>query len=153
MRAAVDTHALLWFLRGSALLSADSRLALREAQGSDGIVVSTAILVDLWYVTQTTRAFTTRDLDEVQGLIADESTAVDLVSIGMDVFEAWRRLERRVLPDPWDRFIVATAVTEGVSLSHQGRGDPAFRLRGGGLVAARPSHAACWVVSRAGLQS
>jgi PIN domain nuclease of toxin-antitoxin system len=116
VRAAVDTHALLWFLRGSPLLSADARLALREAQESDGIVVSTAVLVDLWYVTKTTQAFTTQDLEAVRGLITDESTAVDLAPIGIDVFDAWRRLDRKVLADPWDRFIVATAITEGVSL-------------------------------------
>jgi PIN domain nuclease of toxin-antitoxin system len=113
---AIDTHALLWFLRGSALLSEDARVALREAQQSDGIVVSTAVLVDLWYVTQTTQAFTTKDLDAVRAVITDESTAVDLAPIELDVFDAWRRLDRGVLADPWDRFIVATAVHEGVAL-------------------------------------
>jgi PIN domain nuclease of toxin-antitoxin system len=116
VRAAVDTHVLLWFLRGSPLLSAAASLTLREAQESDGIVVSTAVLVDLWYVTQTTQAFTTQDLDAVRGLITDESTAIDLAPIDMGVFQAWRRLDRKVLADPWDRFIVATAITEGVSL-------------------------------------
>ncbi len=36
--------------------------------------------------------------------------------IDLEVFDQWRRLERRVLSDPWDRFIVATAIVEGVPL-------------------------------------
>jgi PIN domain nuclease of toxin-antitoxin system len=116
VRVAVDTHALHWFLSGSALLSATARVAIRDAQDSEGIVVSTALLVDLWYVTQTTATLSAADLDSVLDVIADETTAIDLVPIDLDVFEAWRRLDRRVLTDPWDRFIVATAVSEGVSL-------------------------------------
>jgi PIN domain nuclease of toxin-antitoxin system len=116
VRVAVDTHALLWFLRGSPLLSRDAQLALREAQESDGIVVSTALLVDLWYVTQTTQAFTIDDLDAVRDVVTDQSTAVDLAPIELGVFESWRRLDRKVLADPWDRFMVATAVAEGISL-------------------------------------
>jgi PIN domain nuclease of toxin-antitoxin system len=116
VRVAVDTHALIWFLKGSPLLSVDGRLALRDAEGSDGVVVSAALLVDLWYVTQTTQAFTTEDLDAVRDVVAAESTALELVPVELDVFDAWRGLDRRVLADPWDRFIVATAISEGVPL-------------------------------------
>ena len=77
-------------------------------------MVSAARLVDLWYVTQTTQAFTTEDLDAVRDVVAAESTALELVPIELDVFDAWRGLDRRVLADPWDRFIVATAISEGV---------------------------------------
>lgn len=116
MRVVVDTHALVWFLSGSALVTEDARRALRDAQDSDGIIVSTALLADLWYVTQTTEAFSTQDLDAVREVVADESTAIDLAPIDLGVFDQWRRLDRRVLADPWDRFIVATAITEGVPL-------------------------------------
>lgn len=116
MRVAVDTHALIWFLNGSPLLSVDGRFALREAEGSDGIVVSAAVLVDLWYVTQTTRAFTTEDLDAVRDVVVAESTALELIPVELDVFDVWRGLDRKVLADPWDRLIVATAISEGASL-------------------------------------
>jgi PIN domain nuclease of toxin-antitoxin system len=79
-------------------------------------VVSTALLIDLWYVTQTTGAFTVEDLDQVVAVVSDETTAIDLVPIDTRVFRAWRPLDRRVLSDPWDRLIVATALAEGVPL-------------------------------------
>lgn len=116
MRVVVDTHALLWFLRGSTLLSEDARRALRAAQDSDGIVVSAALLVDLWYVTQTTQAFSTQDLDAVREVVRDESTAIDLAPIDLNVFDQWRQLDRKLLAEPWDRFMVATALAEGVPL-------------------------------------
>jgi PIN domain nuclease of toxin-antitoxin system len=116
VRVVVDTHALVWFLSGSALLTDDARRALRDAQDSDGIIVSTALLADLCYVTQTTEAFSTRDLDAVQEVVADEFTAIDLAPIDLGVFDEWRRLDRMVLADPWDRFIVATAITKGIPL-------------------------------------
>jgi len=116
VRVVVDTHALLWFLRGSMLLSEDARRALRAAQDSDGIVVSAALLVDLWYVTQTTQAFSTQDLDGVREVVTDESTAIDLAPIDLNVFDQWRQLDRKLLADPWDRFMVATALAEGIPL-------------------------------------
>jgi PIN domain nuclease of toxin-antitoxin system len=116
VRVGVDTHALLWFLRGSSLLSQDARQTLRAAQDTEGVVVSTALLIDLWYVTQTTGAFTVEDLDQVVAVVSDETTAIDLVPIDTRVFRAWRPLDRRVLSDPWDRLIVATALAEGVPL-------------------------------------
>lgn len=61
--------------------------ALREAEASDGIAVSVATLVDLWYVTQTTE--------------------------GVEVADAYTGISRELLKDPWDRFIVATALVCG----------------------------------------
>lgn len=116
MRVAVDTHALLWFLRGSDQLSENARQALREAQDTDGVIVSTALLIDLWYVTQTTAAFGISDLDAVESVVSDQDTAIDLAPIDQRVFQAWRSLSRSVLRDPWDRLIVATAIAEDVRL-------------------------------------
>jgi PIN domain nuclease of toxin-antitoxin system len=116
VRVAVDTHALLWLLKGSPLLSVDGHSALREAENSDWIVVPAALLLDLWYVTQTTQAFTTVDLDAVRDVVAADSTALQLAPVELQVFEAWRRLDRRVLADPSDRLIVATAISRGVAL-------------------------------------
>lgn len=66
--------------------------------------------------TQTTEAFSTQDLDAIRDVVIDESTAIDLAPIDLNVFDQWRQLDRRLLADPWDRFMVATALAEGVPL-------------------------------------
>lgn len=48
--------------------------------------------------------------------MSDESTAIDLAPIDLNVFDQWRQLDRKLLADPWDRFMVATALAEGVPL-------------------------------------
>lgn len=54
MSVVADSHAIFWYVQGSARLSPAAADALMEAEQGDGIVVSVATLVDLWYVTQTT---------------------------------------------------------------------------------------------------
>lgn len=56
MRVVADSHAIVWYVQGSPRLSEGARSALVESEQNDGIVVSVATLVDLWYVTQSVRA-------------------------------------------------------------------------------------------------
>ncbi len=62
MRVVADSHAIVWYIAGSPRLSDTAASVLREAEATDGIVVSVASLIDLWYVTQTTEAVTAADL-------------------------------------------------------------------------------------------
>ncbi|HLZ38103.1 MAG TPA: hypothetical protein VKP64_10200, partial [Mycobacteriales bacterium] len=62
MRVVVDSHAVVWYVRGSSQLSPAARDVLTGAEVDAGIVVSVATLIDLWYVTQTTRAVDTVEL-------------------------------------------------------------------------------------------
>jgi len=55
VRVVADSHAIVWYVQASPRLPDAGRSALAEAESSDGIVVSVATLVDLWYVTQTTQ--------------------------------------------------------------------------------------------------
>lgn len=50
MRVVADSRALVWFMQGSPRLSVRAADVLRAAEASDGITVSVATLVDLWYV-------------------------------------------------------------------------------------------------------
>jgi PIN domain nuclease of toxin-antitoxin system len=116
VRAVADIHALVWFLKASPNLSQAAVVALRDAQESEGLVVSTAVLLDLWYVTRTTAAFSGADLDAVRSTVVDPVSGVELSPIDLEVFEAWERIDRSMLADPWDRLIVATAMTAGLPL-------------------------------------
>lgn len=108
MRVVADSHAVVWYVQGSSRLSEAARSALAEAEQSEGIVVSVATLVDLWYVTQTTQAVSADDLVRLRAKL-DASANVDLYVIDVAVADACTLIPRSLLTDPWDRFIVATA--------------------------------------------
>ena len=115
MRVVADSQALLWFSQDSPQLSTRASKVLRDAEAGDGIVVSIASLVDLWYVTQTTQGVTTQQLSELRDLLAATSS-IHLHPIDLGVADAYTAISPNVLSDPCDRFIVATAVTLSVPL-------------------------------------
>lgn len=108
MRVVADSHAIVWYIQGSPRLSERAESALSRADASDGIVVSVATLVDLWYVTQTTQGITTNDLARLRSTMV-ASPNVDLHTIDVAIADAAVSIPRDALGDPWDRFILATA--------------------------------------------
>jgi len=108
VRVVADSHAIVWYVQDSSRLSEGARSALVESEQSEGIVVSVATLVDLWYVTQTTQSVGADDLARLQARL-DVSANVELHTIDVAVADAFTLIPRTVLTDPWDRFIVATA--------------------------------------------
>ncbi|MGD1058816.1 MAG: PIN domain-containing protein [Solirubrobacteraceae bacterium] len=115
MRVLADSHAIVWHLQGSDRLSATAASALTEAEATDGVVVSTATFIDLWYVTQTTKKVTAADLAELRDRLVS-SPAVILQPIDLAVVDATTAISRELLTDPWDRFIVGTARALAVPL-------------------------------------
>jgi PIN domain nuclease of toxin-antitoxin system len=115
VRVVADSHALIWFGLGSPRLSTVAHDVLAGAEADGGIVVSTATLIDLWYVTETTEAIGRAELAALrQNLLS--SPAVALHPIGIDVADAYVSIDRQILRDPWDRLIVATAIALGLPL-------------------------------------
>jgi PIN domain nuclease of toxin-antitoxin system len=110
-----DSHAVLWYTQGSGRLSERATTALTEAEATDGVIVSVVSLLDLWYVTQTTKALTEAEVSEVRTAIVT-SPAFTLQPVDLAVIDTTTSIPRDVLSDPWDRFIVATAQTLGLSL-------------------------------------
>ena len=131
MRVVADTHALMWYLLDDPdrRLSPDARTALEQAESTDGVAVSVASVVDLWYVIRTRGTFTDDQLDQVLGLLRDPKTSLEAEPITLDVTAAFRRIPRDALGDPWDRFITATAMALGLPLVTRDR-----RIRESGLV-------------------
>jgi PIN domain nuclease of toxin-antitoxin system len=116
VRVAADTHAIVWFVHESTQLSERALRALRGAQDDEGIAVPAGVLFDLWYVTKSTKDFTEDHLRRVQDVLSDPARAVDLSPIDGRVFEAWEAIGRNLISDPWDRMIMAGAITLGVPL-------------------------------------
>lgn len=115
MRVVADSHAIVWYVQGSPRLSDSAVSALADAEASDGIVVSVATLLDLWYVTQTTQGVSVDDLGRLRSVMAS-SPSVDLHAIDLAVADATTSISRDQLGDPWDRFILATARVLAVPL-------------------------------------
>lgn len=115
MKVVADSHALVWFSQGSSQLSERAREALGEAEVSEGIVVSVASLIDLWYVTQTTKGVSTQELSDLRRLVTT-SAGIDLHPITVEVADRYTGIDRDLLRDPWDRLIAATALVLGVPL-------------------------------------
>ena len=89
--------------------------ALVESEMTDGLVISVATLIDLWYVSQTTQAVTATELDTIRTML-DASTAVAFEPMSVDIADATTSIPWDLLKEPWDRFIVATALTFGLPL-------------------------------------
>jgi PIN domain nuclease of toxin-antitoxin system len=108
VRVLADSHAIIWQSQRSQELSEDAANTLLEAEETDGVVVSVASLLDLWYVTQTTKGVSDADLTYLRQQITS-SPELSLHPIDEDVADATILIPRKLLGDPWDRFIVATA--------------------------------------------
>lgn len=129
MRVVADTHALIWYLRDEEALSEAAGAALDEAAETDGIIVSAAVLIDLWYVTKTTRFFGAADLARVEAELSEPNASLLFAPIDRGVFDAWRTIDREALADPWDRLIVATALAYEAPVATRDR-----RIRASSLV-------------------
>lgn len=112
MRYLADTHAVIWWLSGSSLLSAPARAAL--ADEANAIYVSAA---SAWEITTKYR------LGKLPGaamIAADVETGIRAggflpLPITMSQAETAGRLEGRHR-DPFDRMLIAQALLEGLIL-------------------------------------
>jgi PIN domain nuclease of toxin-antitoxin system len=130
VRVVADTHALVWYLLDDPdrRLSPAALTALERAESTDGIAVSVASVVDLWYVIRTRGTFTDDQLDQVVGLLCDPDSTLEAEPITLDVAAAFRQIPRDALGDPWDRFITATAMALGLPLVTRDRRITELRL-------------------------
>jgi PIN domain nuclease of toxin-antitoxin system len=115
VRVVADSHAVLWYTQGSGRLSERAATALTEAEATDGVIVSVVSLLDLWYVTQTTKALTEAEVSEVRATIVT-SPAFVLQPVDLAIIDTTTAIPRDLLSDPWDRFITATARALSVPL-------------------------------------
>jgi hypothetical protein len=83
LRVVADSHALVWFTQGSSRLSTTAAEVLHAAEASQGVVVSVATLIDLWYVTQTTQGVSVTQLVDLRRLVAG-TPAVSFYSVDTD---------------------------------------------------------------------
>ncbi|MFN0022888.1 MAG: type II toxin-antitoxin system VapC family toxin [Parvularculaceae bacterium] len=110
----LDSHALLWFLEGSASLSAGVK-AIIEADAVP-IFVSPASIYELRYKAALKKL---RPLPAELRAVIEQAGFVEL-PITMIAAEAAAHLPQ-VLRDPWDRMLAAQAITSGYVLMSSDR--------------------------------
>jgi PIN domain nuclease of toxin-antitoxin system len=126
VRVVADSHAVVWYVQGSKRLSARAAQVLEEAEAEQVLEVSVATFIDLWYVSQPTEAISSEQLAALkERLVSSEAVTVEPVTV--DVADATMNIPRTVLADPWDRLIVATAISPRVPLVTR---DSEIRLSG-----------------------
>ena len=116
MRVVADTHAFYWYYRQPQQLSGAALATLHTALvGGDGVVVSVATYMDLWYLVRKGRLPGVA-LSQVWSLTQDPGIDVTAAAITARIAERSTSAPIDSLADPWDRFIVATAAARGLPL-------------------------------------
>ena len=128
MRVVADSHAIVWYGHDSPRLSDRARETLDQAVASDGLIMSIVTLVELWYVTKTTQGVSQEELDAIREQVSSSPT-MGFSPVDEAVAARFFTIDRDLLRDPWDRFIVATALAFDLPLVTSDR-----RIQSAGLV-------------------
>ena len=125
----VDTHALVWYLFGSARLSATARVQIDSVLDAGGYLYVPAVsLVELTYLVEKSRlpAIVRTRLAE---LLDDSESGLVLAPLDRGTADAVARVGRDSVPDMPDRIIAATALHLHLPLVTRDRRDPCGRSR------------------------
>lgn len=117
-----DTHAALWYLLGSARLSARARDFIdAAAQAGDSIALTAISLAEIVYLFEKRRIEESAYHDLRAALRGGDSVFED-TPLTADIVETMRRVPRADVPDLPDRIVAATALHFGVPvISRDGR--------------------------------
>jgi PIN domain nuclease of toxin-antitoxin system len=113
---ALDTHALVWYVEGSPLLSTPALAALQTAVANgDPIYVSSVSLVEIVYLAEKGKLLAVL-FDRIVQMLRRGDMALKEVPFTVDMSDTMRGIARTLVPDMPDRMIAATAVALGVPL-------------------------------------
>ena len=118
MKVVADSQALVRYLVDPARLSEPALDALLQAEDSDGVIVSAATLGDLWYASQKTSSPPVAPgiFEHIRDTVLDPSTNLVVHPISVATMMHFDIVPLNDLRDPFDRFILATAVQLGIPL-------------------------------------
>ncbi|MGH3767446.1 MAG: type II toxin-antitoxin system VapC family toxin [Pseudonocardiaceae bacterium] len=118
MKVVADTHVLVFYLFTPDRLTDTALDALLEAENTDGIVVSAATFADLWYASRKTSsaAIAPGVHEQIQATVLDPTTNLLLQPVSAATMAHFGAVPLEKLHDPFDRFILATALQLKVPL-------------------------------------
>lgn len=113
---AADTHAAIWSLFESALLSRDALAALSEAEAAgDPIYLASISLVETWYLVERCRV-AQDTLERLVNALSQPGATFVLIPLNLRVALAVGAIPRTEVPEMPDRIIAATALHLDVPL-------------------------------------
>lgn len=104
----LDTHALVWWVAGDALLSKKAKAAIRREQSGGAIIVSTISAWEIAMLVERERLLLSMDVSSWLATVA-EIEAVRFEPVDVNVATKSVVLPGKFHKDPADRMIVATA--------------------------------------------
>jgi PIN domain nuclease of toxin-antitoxin system len=113
--ALADTHTVVWYLSELSRLSVTAMTALRAAENTGRIFVSTITFVELTYLVEKGKIAQVV-LSELWAAVADPAEPVDALPLSLDVTRMLHQIPRAIVPDMPDRIIAATALAHNLSL-------------------------------------
>ncbi len=112
----LDTHAAIWYLEQSPLLSASARRAIKGALGSTRpLYISAITLAEIVYLEEKGRVASGTLSRLLFALRRPHGGLVELPFNSLAA-ESMKRIERKFVPDMPDRMIAATALHAGLPL-------------------------------------
>jgi PIN domain nuclease of toxin-antitoxin system len=112
VKVVADTHVLVFYLFTPDRLTDTALDALLQAENADGIVVSAATLADLWYASRKTSSAAVAPgvYEQIQATVLDPTTNLLLQPVSAATMTHFGAVPLEDLRDPFDRFILATAL-------------------------------------------
>ena len=112
----VDTHAVVWYLLGSNMLSPMALAAIEEAIGvGDRVYVPSISVVELAYLVEKGK-LPESAFQRLASALTDSDSSLTVAPLDLPVAQAVRHVAREGVPDMPDRIIAATALRLGVPL-------------------------------------
>ncbi len=110
MAVIADTHAFIWYLRGSNKLSETAIATLDQTiQAGDSVYVASIFLVEIAYLVERNR-IPEAAFEQLNQALSDPATRFQIVPLDLAIAQATRPIDRATVPEMPDRIIATTTL-------------------------------------------
>ncbi len=110
MALVTDTHAFIWYLRGSNKLSKTAIAILDQTiQAGDSVYIASISLVEIAYLVERNR-IPEAAFEQLNQALADPATRFQIVPLDLAIAQAIHQIDRTTVPEMPDRIIATTAL-------------------------------------------
>lgn len=110
MAVIADTHAFIWYLRGSNKLSQTAINTLDQTiQSGDSVYVASISLVEMAYLVEKNR-IPEAAFEQLNQVLTEPTIDFQIVPLDLAIAQIIRQIDRLTVPEMPDRIIAATAL-------------------------------------------